>query len=293
MGDTELERTRRSWNAAVPAHASHRPDLAAFLAGGGSTLFAEELALLGPVAGRSLVHLLCNTGQDTLSLAAAGAEATGIDLSDEAIVEARRLARDTGIAARFERAEVHEWLRAAGREGRRYDVAFASYGVVCWLPDLAAFAAALATVVAPGGRFVLVDFHPFASTFDAHWRHREPYPAGGAPLELDGVGDYVGAAGGGLSPGGFAAGMRGFRNPHACTLYRWGLGDVVTAFAPAPAPAAAGGQWAVERLEEYPFANGERQFDGMRALPGRRMVPPADVPALPLMYGLVAQRSCG
>jgi hypothetical protein len=106
---------------------------------------------------------------------------------------------------------------------------------------------------------------------------------GGAPLELDGVGDYVGAAGGGLSPGGFAPGVDGFRNPHSCILYRWGLGDVVTAFSAA--------SWVVQRLEEYPFANGERQFERMRTLPGRRLAPPPDVPSVPLMYGLLAERN--
>jgi SAM-dependent methyltransferase len=284
-GEAELARTRRSWNAVVPVHASHRPGLAAFLAGGGSTLFPEELALLGPVTGRTVLHLLCNTGQDTLSLAAAGAEVTGVDLSDEAVTAARRLARQTGIAARFERADVLDWLHTAAREGQRYDVAFASYGVVCWLRDLSGFAAALAGVVRPGGRFVLVDFHPFASTFDGRWRHREPYATGGAPLELDGVGDYVGAARGGLSPGGFAEGVADFRNPHPCVLYRWGLGEVVTAFA------GGSGSWRLERLEEYPFVNGERPFERMRSLPGRRLAPPDDVPALPLMYGLVAERN--
>jgi SAM-dependent methyltransferase len=281
-----LERTRRSWNAVVPVHASHRPRLAAFLSAGGSTLFPEESALLGPVAGRSALHLLCNTGQDSLSLAAAGADVTGVDISDEAITAARRLARDTGIAARFERAEALDWLATAAKAGTTYDIAFASYGVVCWLRDLAEFAAALARVVEPGGRFVLVDFHPVAAIFDAQWRHREPYPGGGAPLELDGVGDYVGAAEGGLSPGGHAAGQQpaaGFRNPHPCTLYRWGLGNVVTAFSAAP--------WSVQRLEEYPFANGERQFERMRALPGRRLAPPLDVPSVPLMYGLLAARN--
>lgn len=282
-GEAELERTRRSWNAVVPAHASHRPELAAFLRDGGSTLFPQEQALLGPLAGRSVVHLLCNSGQDTLSLASAGAQVTGVDLSDEAIAQAQRLVAETGIAATFERADVLDWLRLSGRRGPRHDLAFASYGVVCWLRDLSAFAAALAGVVRPGGRFVLVDFHPFAATFDAAWRHHRPYPAGGTPLELDGVGDYVGAAGGWLSPGGFAEGVGGFRNPHACTLYQWGLGEVVTAF--------SRGAWSVRRLEEYPFANGERHFERMRVLPGRRLAPPEDVASLPLMYGLVAQRN--
>jgi SAM-dependent methyltransferase len=287
MSDSEvvLEQTRQSWNAVVPVHSSHRPRQAAFLATGGSTLFPEESALLGPVAGRSVLHLLCNTGQDSLSLAAAGAEVTGVDISDEAIAAGRRLSQETGIAARFERAEVIDWLTTAARAGNSYDIAFASYGAACWLRNLAEFAAALAAVVRPGGRFVLVDFHPVAAIFDAQWRHREPYPQNGTQLDLDGVGDYVGAAAGGLSPGGFAPGVDEFRNPHACTLYRWGLGDVVTAFAAAP--------WSVRRLEEYPFANGERQFDRMRTLPGRRLAPPHDVPSVPLMYGLLAGRNLG
>jgi SAM-dependent methyltransferase len=278
-----LERARRSWNAVVPVHASHRPRQAAFLAAGGSTLFPEESTLLGPVAGRTVLHLLCNTGQDSLSLAAAGACVTGVDISDEAIAAARRLAAEAGIAARFERADALDWLAAAARAGDSYDIAFASYGAVCWLRDLVGLAAALARVVRPGGRFVLVDFHPVAAIFDGQWRHRVPYPMGGAPLELDGVGDYVGAAGGGLSPGGFTPGVDGFRNPHSCILYRWGLGDVVTAFSTA--------SWVVQRLEEYPFANGERQFERMRALPGRRLAPPPDVPSVPLMYGLLAERN--
>jgi hypothetical protein len=43
-------------------------------------------------------------------------------------------------------------------------------------------------------------------------------------------------------------------------------------------------------LKEYPYANGERQFSGMRELPGRRMAPPEGVPALPLMYGVRAEK---
>ena len=69
MNDFE-EQNRRSWNAATLAHNSHKGDQALFLRQGGSTLFPEELALLGDVRGRSLLHLQCNAGQDSLSLAA-------------------------------------------------------------------------------------------------------------------------------------------------------------------------------------------------------------------------------
>lgn len=276
---TLREQNRHSWNAAVAAHASHRPQLAAFLRAGELTLFPEERALLGAVAGLRLLHLMCNTGQDTLSLAALGAAATGVDLSDAAIAEAQRLSAASGIAARFVQAEVYAFLAAA--PAGSFERVYGGYGVICWLHDLATFAHGVARVLAPGGRFVLMEFHPASNMFDQEWRLARAYPAGGARLTLPGVGDYVGEAAGGLSPGGFAEGERDFVNPHPCHLFQWGVGEVVSALA------AAGLR--IMALREYPFVNGERPFARMRPAPGRRWLPPADVPPLPLMYGLAAE----
>ena len=275
------EQNRRSWNAVVGAHDSHRGDLAAFLREGGVTLFPEERALLGELAGRTLAHLQCNSGGDSLSLARLGAAVTGVDISDEAVATAGELSVKTGIPALFERADVYDWLEGAARSGRRFDVVFSSYGVVCWLPDLEAWAEGIAAVLNPGGRFVLVDFHPAAEMFDEHWNHARAYPSGGEPMLLDeGVGDYVAESGGGLTPAGFAEGARGFENPEPCHLFRWGLGGVVTAL--------AGAGLRTLTVKEYPYSNGERHFAGMRELPGRRMVPPEGVPAVPLMYSISA-----
>ena len=46
-------------------------------------------------------------------------------------------------------------------------------------------------------------------------------------------------------------------------------------------------------LEEYPYSNGERFFARMREVPGRRMIPPEGVPAVPLMYGISAEKADG
>lgn len=266
----------------MPAHFSHHGDLATFLRGGGSTLFPEERELLGELAGCRLAHLLCNTGQDTLSLARLGATVTGVDISEAAITRARALADGAGITAHFVCMDVYEWLAAAAAAGERFERIFASYGVVCWLADLDVWAAGVAALLAPGGRFVLVEFHPVSNMFDRTWRLAQDYPAGGRLLELPGVDDYVGAAGGALSPAGFAAGVAEFRNPEPCYLYQWGLGEVVSALGRAGL--------LVETLREYPFTNGERPFAAMRELAGRRQAPPADVPAIPLMYGIAARR---
>jgi SAM-dependent methyltransferase len=277
------EQNRVSWNAVVGAHNSHRGDLSRFFREGDSTLFREELDLLGKLEGRSLVHLQCNSGGDSISLARLSATVTGVDASDEAVSLARDLAEKTGIRATFERADVYDWLEEASREGRLFDVAFASYGVICWLPDLRDWARGIADILNPGGRFVLVDFHPAADMFDEDCNHVGDYPSGGEPLLLPrGVGDYVAASGGGLTPAGFVEGVRDFENPEGCYLFRWGLGEVVTALAEAGLRITA--------LEEYPYANGERKFAGMRELPGRRMVPPEHTPTIPLMYGIRAEK---
>jgi len=277
------EQNRLSWNAVVAAHASHRGERARFLLGGGSTLFPEEISLLGHLAGKTLLHLQCNSGGDSLSLASLGAKVTGVDISDEAILYARRLSSETGIPASFVRADVYDWLEDAVREERSFDVVFSSYGVVCWLHDLEAWAGGIAGVLRAGGRLVLVDFHPVAEMFDERWNRVHPYPSGGEPRLLrEGVGDYVGESGGGLTPEGFVEGTRDFENPHGCHLFRWGLGEVVTAL--------AGAGLRIVALEEYPYSNGERLFAWMRELPGRRMAPPGEVPAVPLMYGISAEK---
>jgi hypothetical protein len=130
---------------------------------------------------------------------------------------------------------------------------------------------------------VLVEFHPVAEMFDERWNWAYAYPLNGEPQLLEeGVGDYVGESGGGLTPAGFIEGVWDFENPHRCHLFRWGLGEVVTALAEAGLRIVA--------LKEYPYSNGERHFAGMRELAGRRMVPPENVPAVPLMYGLSAEK---
>lgn len=153
----ESDSTRRSWDAATHNHNAHKGDQAGFLRAGGDTLFEEELSLLGDLSGRRLVHLQCNSGQDTLCLARRGARATGVDFSTVAIEFARELAAGSGIAADLVQAELLAWM---DETPARFDVAFSSYGAVSWMPDLDRWARGVARVLAPGGRFVYVEFHP-------------------------------------------------------------------------------------------------------------------------------------
>jgi SAM-dependent methyltransferase len=277
------EENRRSWNAGTDAHNSHKRDQVAFFRSGGSTLFPEELALLGDIAGRTLVHLQCNAGQDSLSLAARGALVTGVDISDTAIEFACKLSAESGIPATFQRADVYDWLAATAAGEERFDIAFSSYGAVVWLSDIARWAEGIAQILKPAGRFVLVEFHPFASMFDWEWR-LEPsfsYFGSGQPHTFEsGIGDYVALSGPALAPSGFLEGVQDFVNPFPGHEFQWPVSEIIQALVD------AGLQ--LRSFREYPYTNGAKLWRDMRESPGGRMLPPDTLPSLPLMYSVVA-----
>ena len=99
---------REFWDERVPIHtASDFYDVEGFK-GGREPLQSFELEDLGDVSGRSLVHLQCHFGLDTLSLARHGARVTGLDFSGSAIKAARKLAAEIGVEADFVCADVYE-----------------------------------------------------------------------------------------------------------------------------------------------------------------------------------------
>jgi SAM-dependent methyltransferase len=278
----ELHETNRiAWNEATKAHNSHKLDQARFFREGGSTLFPDEIELLGDVSGRALLHLQCNAGQDTLSMARLGATVTGVDISDEAIAFARQLSADSGIPATFHRADVYDWLQE--QPGAQFDVVFSSYGALVWLSDLRAWARGIAHVLRPGGRVTLLDFHPVLSMLGDDWRIEYPYSTHGQPLTFEeGIGDYVAMSGAALAPSGYLEGVQNFRNPHASHEFAWAMSDIIMALLDAGL--------ALKTFREYPYSNGATLREGMRDIGGNRFVPPADLPEMPLMFSIVAHR---
>ncbi len=164
--DDPLEVNRRWWNEAVGVHVrSRKPegyDIEGFRQGK-TALHAVELKEVGDVRGRRLLHLQCHFGLDTLSWARLGAEVTGVDFSEAGIEQARALADELRIPARFVLSNVYS-VRGA-LEGE-FDIVFSSYGAINWLPDLPTWARIIASCLRPGGFFYLIDGHPFAQVFE-------------------------------------------------------------------------------------------------------------------------------
>jgi SAM-dependent methyltransferase len=112
---------------------------------------------VGDVRGRSLIHLQCHFGLDTLAWARLGAAVTGVDFSGRAITLARELAARTGLEARFVEADLYQ---APAVVGDTFDVVYTGGGALCWLPDIERWAQVVGQLLKPGGFLHLHEAHP-------------------------------------------------------------------------------------------------------------------------------------
>jgi SAM-dependent methyltransferase len=153
-----LNINKEAWNRRTKLHVESKfYDIDAFIQGK-SSLNAIELNQLGKVEGKSLLHLQCHFGQDTLSLARLGASVTGVDISTEAIEQANKLSSQLKIVATFIAKDIAQF---GNEKPKQFAVIYTSYGVLCWLPDLNQWAKLIADSLTQGGEFHLVEFHTF------------------------------------------------------------------------------------------------------------------------------------
>lgn len=216
-----IDANRANWNERATLHAARDGS------GYGVLRYVEDrttlsdvvrfdLPLLGDIAGRRAVHLQCHIGTDTLSLARLGARVTGLDFSENAVAEARRLVAETGDAVDFIQSDVSRAtdVLPAGE----FDLVYTGIGALCWLPSITEWAGVVADLLAPGGTLHLREGHPVL------WSMNEtlpglalafPYFEQPAPLEWDDDSTYVEVS----------APLQSTRT------YEWnrGIGEIVTA----------------------------------------------------------------
>ena len=176
-----IQINRALWNRWTPINeASTFYDVDGFKAGK-SSLNAIELEEVGPVQGKTLLHLQCHFGLDSLSWVRQGAVVTGVDFSETAIDLARNLRRETDLAAEFICCNLFDLPKLLKRS---FDVVFTSYGVLSWLSDLDQWASIAADFLKPGGVFYIVEFHPLATTLNEEGTALAyPYLNTGTPIK--------------------------------------------------------------------------------------------------------------
>lgn len=157
--ETAFDTNRKLWDERV---AIHRRDATGFykvdeFLAGNDVLYPIESAEIGDVRGLRIAHLQCHFGIDSICLARRGASVTGLDFSAPAIMEARKLAEQTGIDVRFVEGNVYD---ARERLEGDFDMVYTTWGTIIWLPDIAAWARVIASLLKPGGSLYFADGHP-------------------------------------------------------------------------------------------------------------------------------------
>ena len=238
-------------------------------------LHAEVLAGLGDLAGKAVLHLQCHFGMDTIRLMLAGAaSAVGVDFSDKAVATARTLAAEMGVDARFVESDV-----LALDLAEQFDIAFTSYGVIGWLPELAPWGRVIARHLKPGGRFFIIEGHPTMWMFDDAdtdgFVVKYPYFHSAEPIAIaHAEGNYA-------DPTAKFAGTE-YSWPHSLAETISSLLDAGLRIDEFREYAHIGWKVFPFMIEEAPGTGGQRHR--------RRFVLPADKPAIPMMFSIRASK---
>ena len=263
---------RANWDERVGVHLGPRGyDLSRLRAGRRELGFVQDE--LGSIDGLRILHLQCHIGSDSLALAQLGARVVGVDFSAPAIEASRALAAELGLSerCRFVQADIYDAPGVLGEAGG-FDAVFASWGTICWLPDLPGWARVVAHFLRPGGFFYFAEGHPAALALDLEAWADERQPRFDWPY-LDRGPEVVRDA-------------RDYSDPEARlaneTTHQWlhPLGDVVTAL--------IGAGLRLEWLHEHGRVPWRalpvlvRVEDGFWGWPGREW--------LPLAYSLRAEK---
>lgn len=264
--DNYLKANRDLWNERTAIHAhSDFYDLDGFKKGA-SSLYPIEREELTGVDGKTLLHLQCHFGLDTMSWARQGAIPTGVDFSDKAIALAKDINRELGLNCTFLHADIYD---LPNHLQGQFDIVYTSYGVLNWLPDIRGWAEVVAHFLKPGGTFYIVEIHPFSNTLDDEADDLKivyPYFHAPEPMAYEPQGSYVDREAEITTP----------------LVYEWShsLGEVVTALLEAGLD--------IQYLHEFDYT--VFQQVPFMIQKGRLFYLPEDKPSLPLLFSLKAKK---
>lgn len=158
-----LKANKDFWNERVDIHKkSELYDLENFKKGK-IKLHSLERNELGNIEGKSVLHLQCHFGMDSLSLEMLGADVTAVDYSEEAIKSAVELRDELGLKTDFILSDIYSLPQ---KLHKKFDIVFTSYGVLIWLPDLDKWAEVINNFLKNDGFFYIAEVHPCSAVFD-------------------------------------------------------------------------------------------------------------------------------
>lgn len=189
--EKHIKTNQKAWDTKTPIHINSDFYNNEAFKKGESSLKSFELEAIGDIKGKSILHLQCHFGQDSMSLARMGAHVTAVDFSAVAIKEAKAISKEINMPVNFIESSVLEL-----ELNKKFDIIFSSYGAIGWLPDLNKWGDTISRHLKKGGTFLLTEFHPFIDLLDEnqydYFFHKNPdievekgsYTDGGQDIEI-------------------------------------------------------------------------------------------------------------
>jgi SAM-dependent methyltransferase len=261
---------RAHWDALAAAHGQDAVyDSEALIAGADSLHDAEAAGVreaVGAVAGLDVLHLQCHIGFDAISLARRGARVVGVDFSPASLEKARALARRCEVKVDFVEADA---TKLPVELHNRFDLVYATIGVICWIDDLGAWMRSAAAALRGGGKLLLVDVHPLYNMIASVDPLVVDFPyAHDRPRAFDEPGSYAGAD---LDVAATAS-----------VVYGHSLAEVLNA--------ALGAGLRIQRLDEYLDSDFDPRGDILPRDDDGRYRLRVDGELLPVLFALVAAK---
>ena len=175
-----FEQNRAAWNQALKYHQKARrnslqigfekPDFTTFNRDCDDIVLTKLKDI--DFAGKTISHIPCNNGRELLSIMKLGAkEATGFDISDIAITEARQLAEIAKLNVKFIRTNI---LEIGEEYNGFFDFIYISEGSLQWFPDLNEYFSVISRLLKKNGNILIVEMHPFAYFFENGFDSENP-----------------------------------------------------------------------------------------------------------------------
>ncbi|ONM50160.1 class I SAM-dependent methyltransferase [Nocardia donostiensis] len=237
-----------------------------------SQVVQNDLSVLAPhlpdsgVQDRSLLHLQCHIGTDTISWARLGAiDVHGVDLSPKSLHHAARIAQADGRDIAWVEGDVRF---ASSLIDRHFDTIVTSAGTILWLPELEHWAQSIHDLLQPGGVFMIRDDHPILGAMEFEpWAITDDYLGGGGARTYEDSGSYTENS----------AGLIAHVTNHE---WRHDLGEIVGSLLRAGL--------SIEALIELPYMDWPAFGDLIPCPQGWTL--PAESPRIPLNFAIVARR---
>jgi SAM-dependent methyltransferase len=158
----EIDKNKEAWNLLAKDHYNHYKKV---LEEKDVLIIDDIINELGNLKDKTLIHLQCNIGSDTISLKRLGLKSViGVDLSDQSIYYANKLKEDFKVTdTSFIQSDV---LEIDQLNLGKFDIVFTSEGVLGWLPDLNKWAQNIRKLLKDDGFFYVFDSHPVFHVFD-------------------------------------------------------------------------------------------------------------------------------